>query len=207
MVVAGAFGYFILGSVLSMGSQSTGEPRITNAHLQSLLIFEVIMYVVLILFLSLRNWRPSDIGLVPSLKDSLTGLGLALAGYLVYVVAWLIVSQFEPALQTRADTLVKSDLSLGMVVAVSIINPIYEEVFVSGYIITALKSRGMWLAINISVAVRLAYHLYQGAYSLINIIPLGLFFGYWYARTGRLWPLIVAHGLFDFLALAFFISH
>jgi membrane protease YdiL (CAAX protease family) len=27
-------------------------------------------------------------------------------------------------------------------------------------------------------------------------------FAYWYARTGRLWPAVIAHGLLDFFGLA-----
>jgi membrane protease YdiL (CAAX protease family) len=31
---------------------------------------------------------------------------------------------------------------------------------------------------------------------------MALLFGYWCTRTGRLWPLIVAHALQDFIALS-----
>jgi membrane protease YdiL (CAAX protease family) len=33
------------------------------------------------------------------------------------------------------------------------------------------------------------------------IIPLGFIFAYWFARTGRLWPVILAHAIFDFIGL------
>jgi len=32
-------------------------------------------------------------------------------------------------------------------------------------------------------------------------VPFGLILTYWYARRGRLWPLIVAHVVFDFFPL------
>ena len=32
--------------------------------------------------------------------------------------------------------------------------------------------------------------------------PLALLFAWWYARTARLWPLIVAHAMLDLAALA-----
>jgi membrane protease YdiL (CAAX protease family) len=30
---------------------------------------------------------------------------------------------------------------------------------------------------------------------------MGLMSGYWYAKTGRLWPVIVAHSAMDMLAM------
>lgn len=57
-------------------------------------------------------------------------------------------------------------------------------------------------AVAISVAIRVSYHLYQGIPGLIAVVPMGLLFGIWYARTRQLWPLIVAHAIFDFVGLA-----
>jgi membrane protease YdiL (CAAX protease family) len=50
--------------------------------------------------------------------------------------------------------------------------------------------------------MRVFYHFYQGAVGVVGIAPLALLFAYGFARTGRLWPLIVAHALTDFWALA-----
>lgn len=57
-------------------------------------------------------------------------------------------------------------------------------------------------AVAISVAIRVSYHLYQGIPGLVAIVPIGLLFGIWFARTRQLWPLIVAHAIFDFVGLA-----
>ncbi len=85
-------------------------------------------------------------------------------------------------------------------IAVSIINPIFEETFVCGYVVSVLKERAdVTTAVTISTAIRLLYHLYQGPIAFISIIPFGLVLGYSYAGTGRLWPVIVAHGLGDFI--------
>src|SRR5262249_838397 len=90
------------------------------------------------------------------------------------------------------------------VIAVSIVNPVFEEMFVCGYLITVLKERfGVTTAVNVSAGIRVFYHLYQGAMAVVGITPLALLFGYWFARTGRLWPLIVAHALQDFIAFAY----
>jgi membrane protease YdiL (CAAX protease family) len=91
-----------------------------------------------------------------------------------------------------------------LVFVASAVNGVFEEVFVAGYAITALQqARSMWTAINVSTAVRVMYHLYQGPVAFLTIAPMGLLFGYVYARTRQLWPLIVAHVLLDIVGLLF----
>jgi membrane protease YdiL (CAAX protease family) len=73
--------------------------------------------------------------------------------------------------------------------------------------VTALKDRfGITTAVNVSAGIRVFYHFYQGALGVVGIAPMALLFAYWFARTGRLWPLIVAHALTDFAGLAASIS-
>jgi len=89
---------------------------------------------------------------------------------------------------------------------VSVVNPIFEETFVVGYVFAAWQGASRWTAINISAAVRLTYHLYQGPIAVISILPLGIFFAWWLSSRGRLWPLILAHAGLDFIGLASFAS-
>jgi membrane protease YdiL (CAAX protease family) len=57
-------------------------------------------------------------------------------------------------------------------------------------------------AVNISAAIRLSYHLYQGVAGVLALVPTGLVFAIWFVRTRQLWPLIVAHAVIDFVGLA-----
>ena len=50
--------------------------------------------------------------------------------------------------------------------------------------------------------VRLLYHLYQGPVGVVTIVPMGLLYGFVYARTRQLWPLIFAHVLIDIIGLS-----
>jgi membrane protease YdiL (CAAX protease family) len=52
------------------------------------------------------------------------------------------------------------------------------------------------------VALRVLVHLYQGRLALIAILPLGVVFTWYYVRTKRLWPVVVAHVVVDALALS-----
>jgi len=204
LVVLTAFGYFIFGSLLSIFYPYPAAP-VSEASLQSLLIYESVVMLILWKFLSLRGWKLQQLWLVPSVKDTLIGFGLAFVAYIAYLIVWSISTRFVPGLNEQAGSLVAPNLRLGTVLIVSVLNPLFEEIFVCGYVIAALfKSRNVSFAVNVSVGIRLAYHLYQGGVGVVSIIPLGFIFAYWYARTGRLWPVIVAHGIFDFLGLVAF---
>ena len=76
---------------------------------------------------------------------------------------------------------------------------ILEEGIMVGYLFHRLRERGMsdtkiiWL----SALIRGSYHLYQGFGGFVGNIVMGLIFGYWYKRTGKLVPLLFAHFLID----------
>ena len=91
---------------------------------------------------------------------------------------------------------------MGMLVAICVINPIFEELIVVAYVIQAIeKKHGVTFAIGASVFIRLLYHLYQGPAAVVAILPMGVLFAVVYWRWRALWPLVVAHGLADLIAL------
>jgi membrane protease YdiL (CAAX protease family) len=49
----------------------------------------------------------------------------------------------------------------------------------------------------VSVALRVAIHSYQGPIALIGILPMTIVFTWYYARSGRLSPVVVAHVITD----------
>ena len=202
-VIAVAFGYFILNSFLFVFSSAPYQP-LTDRDLYFLLAFELAAMSILLPFLYLRGWNFQKIGLDLSVKGTLIGLALTIASYAAYAIflaaAWYVFSTTEAT--TSNNAIIGFKLSLLTIVVVSIINPVFEELFVCAYVITSLKKQTtIWVAINASIFIRLLYHLYQGPIGVISIIPIGIIFSYWYARTGKLWPLIVAHGLMDLFGL------
>lgn len=74
-----------------------------------------------------------------------------------------------------------------------------EEVIVVGYLITRLQQLRLSepAAVGASALLRGAYHLYQGWGGFAGNLALGLFFGLFFTRTRRTWPLVVAHFLLD----------
>ena len=78
-------------------------------------------------------------------------------------------------------------------------NGIAEEVVVVAYLLTRLRQLG-WSrerAILASSVLRGSYHLYQGAGGFLGNAVMGLIFGWWFTRTRRVLPLVVAHTLLD----------
>ncbi len=207
IVVVAAFGWFMVSSLFSL-VHPAATPPISQRRIESLLIFEAIVLALLAAFLSVRGWTIGRLGIMPTIKDTLIGIGLAAAVYAIYVSTWMISTAigYQPGYAGSYREVAAHDFTLPIVLAASILNPFYEEVFLCGYLVTAGKSAGRpTAAVNGSVAIRLLCHLYQGGIGVLMIIPVGLIFTSWYARTARLWPVLVAHALFDLTATAHFL--
>ncbi|WP_116104979.1 CPBP family intramembrane glutamic endopeptidase [Lewinella sp. IMCC34191] len=79
-----------------------------------------------------------------------------------------------------------------------------EEIVYRGFMITYLRelltSSEPWAAavtlLFPAVSFGLA-HYYQGAQAVIKIVAMALLFGFFYYRTGTLWPLILLHTAID----------
>ena len=135
-----------------------------------------------------------DLGLNLASIAQLVAWG-ALGLYLLARVAGLSASVVPSALD---DTWWR----VPVLIAAAVANSWAEEVIVVAYLITRLRQLGVsdgW-AICWSSLLRGAYHLYQGFSAGLGNVVMGLVFGYVWRRTGRLWPLIVAHALIDFVA-------
>jgi membrane protease YdiL (CAAX protease family) len=78
-------------------------------------------------------------------------------------------------------------------------NATLEEVVVLGYLVTRLRQLGRsapW-AIGLAAVLRGSYHLYQGFGAFIGNAVMGVVFGWFFLRTRRVMPLIVAHTILD----------
>jgi len=57
----------------------------------------------------------------------------------------------------------------------------------------------VWLALVFSAGLFGLVHIYQDPLSMVFISVQGLLYGWYYLRYGRVWPLIIAHALYDSL--------
>ncbi len=181
-------------------------PPINGPQLLWTLAYEIAIGAVLAGFLRIRGWTWRRLGLEPQWRDALWAVALLFATYTAYYLLSLAVVSLWPGFyQLAVNThLVATHIAWPILVAISIVNPVFEEVLLCGYVVTALKDKlGAAAAINVSAGIRLACHLYQGPVGVLSLVPEGLVFAAWFARTGRLWPLIAAHALQDLLGLLY----
>jgi membrane protease YdiL (CAAX protease family) len=82
-----------------------------------------------------------------------------------------------------------------------------EEVVVRGYAQTRLEQLKAPTAVILLLPTGLwaLLHLYQGVGPAVTVLCLGLVYAAYFNATRRLWPLVVAHGLFDLTQLALII--
>lgn len=200
VVLLVAFASPVLGSLAALAARGA-RPPITEAGLLATVAMEVVLLALLGLLLRARGWTRETLGLAPHAGDVPWGLALVVGCWLFGVLGWVAASAATGTAPTPG-TLVEGRLPWATVALMSAVNPVFEEVFACGYLVAVLKPwKGAAFAVNASTALRLSYHLYQGPQA-VTVIPVGLLFGAWFARTGRLWPVIVAHAVLDFVALA-----
>lgn len=168
-------------------------------------VFQLIAWGALALYLLWRSGiGPSQIGLgkLQWRPDLLGGIGLAaligLPGLGLYVAARALglSANVEPV--ELYDTWWRIPVLLISAFA----NGWAEEIIVVAFLLTRLRQLRVnpMVALLASSVLRGAYHLYQGFSAGLGNVVMGLIFGYVWRRTGRLWPLIVAHGVIDSVA-------
>ena len=168
-------------------------------------VFQLLAWGALGVYLLWRSgFGPSQIGLgrLQWRPDLLGGLGLAaligLPGLGFYLLSRILGmnASVEPA------ELYDTWWRIPVLLLVAFANGWAEEVIVVGFLFTRLRQLKMspLAAVILTNVLRGLYHLYQGFGAGLGNLGMGLVFGYVYVRTGRLWPLIVAHALIDAVA-------
>ncbi|MDQ3628380.1 MAG: CPBP family intramembrane metalloprotease [Actinomycetota bacterium] len=130
-------------------------------------------------------------GMALSALIGLPGIGIYLVGRAIGVTASVIPSGLDAYWWT-----------VPVLVLAALQNSLLEEVVVVGYLMTRLRDLGWGVGATISASalIRGSYHLYQGIGPGLANAVMGVIFGYWYHRTGRVMPLVVAHTILDIVA-------
>ena len=168
-------------------------------------VFQLVAWGLLAVYLLWRTgFGPAQIGLgkVRWRADVLGGLGLAaligVPGLGLYAAARALglSAHVEPA------ELYDTWWRIPVLVITAFANGWAEEVIVVAFLLTRLRQLRVnpVAAMLTSSLLRGAYHLYQGFSAGLGNVVMGLIFAYVWRRTGRLWPLIIAHGIIDSVA-------
>jgi len=150
-------------------------------------------------------------------REGARGIGLgrfqaedAGAGAVLWVASWVLVfvlSILLSGLGSRNVDFLPRALPLWFRVAdavvIAVTAGVTEEVVVRGYAQTRLEQLRAPAAVVILLPTALwgLLHLYQGVGPALTIFCLGLAYAVWFQTTRRLWPLIIAHTLFDLTQL------
>ncbi len=136
-------------------------------------------------------------------RDLAAAVGLAaligIPGLGLYLVAHALGISLTVAASTMTDVWWRAPVSI----LIAFQNGFLEEALVIGYLVLRLRQIDMrpWAAIAISAVLRGSYHLYQGYGGFAGNVVMGVVFAFVFLRWRRLWPLVVAHGLIDTVAL------
>jgi uncharacterized protein len=203
--------YLIEAVLLGLAGQRVAlNPRrspfdLIDLGLNLAVVFQLIAWGALAVYLLWRSgFRSEQIGLgkVHLRPDVLGGLGLAaligVPGLALYVAARALglSAHVEPA------ELYDTWWRIPVLLITAFANGWAEEVIVVAFLLTRLRQLRVnpVAALLASSLLRGAYHLYQGFSAGLGNVVMGLVFAYVWRRTGRLWPLIIAHGIIDSVA-------
>ena len=162
--------------------------------------------VVLVVYLL---WQPTTprlgaLGLDVSrpARDGLSGLGLAALIGIPGLGLYLLGRELNLTVTIIPTALDEYWWTVGVLILLALRAGILEEVIAVGYLFNRLKLLGLpiWIIIVVQAFLRATYHLYQGFGPFVGNFVMGLIFGYYFMRTGRLAPLIVAHTAIDVVA-------
>jgi membrane protease YdiL (CAAX protease family) len=138
------------------------------------------------------RWRWTDIG---------WSIALWAAGYVAFFFVYQVIyySGLTHVSGGTADTQVTQSLFGKGVFATTLLflclNPFFEELIVRAYVITEIRAltNSPAKAIIFSAVLQMSYHLYQGVPMTIGEGAQFLIWSIYFAKTGRITPIILAH--------------
>jgi membrane protease YdiL (CAAX protease family) len=205
-----SFGHFIAASAyyLMEGTTSSSDSGQLKMRLVGAMIAEAGSLAVLWFVLSSQGRTWKNIGWNFHWVDGPRALqltfGATVATYATFLPVQIVVHAFTGHYLTPKS--MHGLLGVGisaLSIAFICLNPFFEELIVRGYLMTEITELGGSgvLAIVISVAVQMSYHLYQGLTNGIVLATIFAVFSIYFWKTRRLAPVVLAHLCVDAYAL------
>jgi uncharacterized protein len=214
LVLLLAFSPGILGLLLlALGPAGSAEVEAQLVPSLISIVFELFLSwapVLVVGFLLARNregW--AGIGLTRFRAGDL-GMGAVL--WVASFILVLVLAQLFQYFGQREVDFLPEGLPLWFrslqAVLIAVTAGVTEEIVVRGYAQTRLEQLRAPTAVILLLPTALwgVLHAYQGAGAALTIFGLGLMYAWYFQRTRRLWPLILAHILFDATQLVFILA-
>ena len=199
LIVAICFGYFICNSAIVLLLRIHRFEMTTGRVLRGTAV-ELLSLALAGWILHQRGWTLRPMGRF-SFAAALAGVPLAIGYFILYfLAAFSVMSLFPGTRNLTSIAMVQRAAPAAMLVFV-VVNSFFEELAVTGYVVSALSQEGMAFAVTASTLLRFLYHLYQGPVASLSILPLGMLFACVYWRWRNLWPLVVAHTIANLVVM------
>ncbi|NKY56259.1 CPBP family intramembrane glutamic endopeptidase [Nocardia flavorosea] len=189
---------------VALNSSRTSQP-VLDLLFQLLGVARLAAWAGLALYLLWRSGlgtRAIGLARMRSRPDVMHGVVLAAAIGLPGLGLYLIAQGLGVNVTIVPDALADHWWRMPALVLSACANSGAEEIVVVAYLLTRLRALG-WSdnsALAASALLRGSYHLYQGLGGGIGNVVMGVIFGRYWQRTGRLWPLVIAHAVIDVVA-------
>ncbi|MBA2694436.1 MAG: CPBP family intramembrane glutamic endopeptidase [Ornithinimicrobium sp.] len=135
-------------------------------------------------------------------QNLVRGMALAAAIGIPGLGLYLLARALDLNTSIAAANLADVWWAVPVLVLAAVQNALLEEVVMVGYLFTRWGQAGWtpWVIIATSALVRGSYHLYQGFGGFVGNAIMGVLLGWYYTRTRRVMPLVIAHTLLDVVA-------
>lgn len=149
-------------------------------------------------------WLNQDqvkIGLTPQAGDLVQVLGVAAVVGIPGIGLYFLALELGVTSQVLPSTLGNNWWTIPVLLLAAFKAGLLEEVISVAFFSEKLR---LWrpeisitVIILLSALFRASYHLYQGYSAFVGNFVMGLVFSYWYHRTNRVAPLVMAHFVMD----------
>jgi uncharacterized protein len=145
-----------------------------------------------------------SLGIVPRWRDVLHALGLATAIGIPGIGLYLAALELGLTSRIVTSTLEDQFWTIPVLLLAALRAGLLEEIIAVGFFMKKVKLISPAITITVlivlSAAFRASYHLYQGYSAFVGNFVMGLAFAYYFHKTGRVAPLIIAHTLMNSVA-------
>ncbi|MDQ1722788.1 MAG: hypothetical protein QOI26_2522 [Pseudonocardiales bacterium] len=135
-------------------------------------------------------------------RETLQGLGIAALIGLPGLGLVILARHLGINAQLQASGIADVWYRYPLLILDGIQNGVLEEIVMIGYLLTRLREMN-WpagRAILLSAVIRGSYHTYQGLGGFVGNFIMGALFGWWFTRTKRVLPLVIAHSVIDIVS-------
>jgi membrane protease YdiL (CAAX protease family) len=142
-----------------------------------------------------------SLGLKPKWKDLWHALGLAAAIGIPGIGLYFLALELGLTSRVVPSSLGEHFWTIPILLLAALRAGLLEEIIAVGFVMKKLRltspTISLLAVVLVSALFRASYHLYQGYSAFLGNFVMGLAFAYYFHKTGRVAPLVIAHTLMN----------